>query len=224
MRFGKDQAELVRRFALEKNVAVRTAQWHRKQQTGDWREFMAMRAGLAERFEKNITPSPSLEIPAPVDEPAALNRPVASREEEMELQAYCTWKATAGLVQHSLKSRDPNLAAFLKAEGEAQKRFREARRMREQAEMASGRLRPASDFAELKRSVLMPLRNVLLNMPREAGPRANPFDHPFAIDALDEWVRDRFTPQLEAAMKALENYESAAAAQDTPDESLAYEL
>lgn len=218
MRFGKDQAELVRRFALEKNVAVRTAQWHRKQQTADWREFMSLRAGLAERFEKSLPVQAPAPGPSLVEEPAALNRPVETREEEMELQAFCTWRATANLVSASLKGRDPDLPAFLRAEREAQKSYREAKRTREQAQMASGRLRPASDFAALKRTVIMPLRNVLLNMPRELGPRCNPFDHAFAIEAADEWVKDRFTPQLEAAIRALEEYESPGAASPEPED------
>jgi len=212
MRFARDQSELVKRFSMETSRAVRSAQWHRKNQTTEWREFMARRAGAAEQLERAsvpvVGPMPDLiPLTQSPEEPVALNRETRTREEEMEMAAFLNWKATMGIVRDAIRGRDTNLAAYLRAEGEAQKRFREARRLREQAEIAAGRLRPASEFADLLKSVVVPLKSVLKNLPREAGPRCNPFDHSFAIAALEEWLTDRFTPAFDAAVAQFRKYQ-----------------
>ena len=129
--------------------------------------------------------------------------------------AFVNWKATAQIVQGALRGRDVNLAAYLRAEGEAQKRYRESRRHREQAELSSGLLRPASEFAEIQRVLVQGVRNVIENMPQEAGPHCNPFDHSFAIDALEQWKNNRFKPQLDAVMNQLSKYEKIEEPQTT---------
>jgi hypothetical protein len=213
MRFSRDQSELVKRFALETGRAVRSAQWHRKEQSSEWREFVAARAGVAEKLSRDPVPAVG-PVPEsnPVnatepDAPAAKDRAAQTREEEMELMAWVNWRATAQIVQGAIRGRDTNLAAYLKAEGEAQKRFREARRLREQAELNSGRLRPASEFLEIRNTLVTALHNILGNMPMEAGPRCNPFDADFAIQALQEWLQDRFTPALDEVIHAFSKYE-----------------
>jgi hypothetical protein len=212
MRFPRDQSELVRRFGLETGRALRSAQWHRKNQTAEWKEFMARRAGVAEKLERDaqvVGPPP---VPGEAitqsEEPVAMAREARTREEEMELSAYVNWRATMAIVRDAIRTRDTNLSAYLRAEGEAQKRFREARRLREGAEMAAGRLRPASEFGDLLKSVVMPLNAVLKNLPQEAGPRCNPFDHSFAIAALKEWLIDRYTPAFDRAVRELKKYET----------------
>jgi len=214
MRFSRDQSELVKRFAQETGRAVRSAQWHRKNQTPEWQNFVATRAGVAEKLSREPVP-----VVGPVpeenpinatgsEEPAAKDRPAQTREEEMEVMAWVNWRATAKIVHGAILGRDTNLAAYLKAEGEAQKRFREARRMREQAELNAGRLRPASEFLEIKNTLITALHNIMANMPMEAGPRCNPFDTDFAIQALQEWLHDRFTPALDDAVRAFSKYET----------------
>ena len=213
MRFGRDQSELVKRFALETGRALRSAQWHRKEQSSEWREFVAARAGVAEKLSREGVPvvGPAPDDPVTnateADAPAARDRAAQTREEEMELMAWINWRATAQIIQGAIRAKDTNLVAYLKAEGEAQKRFREARRLREQAELNAGTLRPASEFLEIKNTLITALHNIMANMPMEAGPRCNPFDGPFAIQALQEWLHDRFTPALDAAVQAFSKYE-----------------
>lgn len=200
MRHSRLDFELVRRFAVETGRALRSAQWHRQKNSREWREFMA----------QAVPPTAIV-----TDRQDAATRFTSAPEEMLEA-ALETWRDIADILRHARQTRDPNLAAFLKAEGEAQKRYREAKRLRDQELVSKGLLVPAKEFSDLKRSVLMPLRSVILNMPREAGPRANPFDHAYAVEALDEWVRDRFTPQLEAAISRVGHYAAAPDVEGAP--------
>lgn len=203
MRNSRQDSDLIKKFADETGLAVRSAQWHRATDSERWRQFLARNAPVA------------LEVAA---SGAVANLAAGGSPEATMLRtALETWESVAALVRRARQQGHGNLPAFLKAEREAQKSYREAKRAHELQEVASGRLRPASEFAELQRLVLIPLRNVIANMPRELGPRCNPFDHAFAIEAADEWVKDRFTPQLEAAINRVARFEAAPAGATAPE-------
>jgi len=127
----------------------------------------------------------------------------------MEREAYQFWQSVAATYGELLASRDINATQWSRAEKDAQESYRKAKRARETAEIAAGRLVPASQIADLRRRFIQPIRAVLANMPSEVGPRANSFDPAFGIQACQEWLRSRFTPQLAAVEKEFSKYDTS---------------
>jgi hypothetical protein len=129
------------------------------------------------------------------------------KAKRMEAEAFQFWQSVAATYGELLASRDLNATQWARAEKDAQESYRRAKRHRETAEISAGRLVPASQISDLRRRFIQPLRAVLANMPSEVGPRANSFDPAFGIQACQEWVRTRFTPQLESASREFSKYE-----------------
>lgn len=209
MRHGRDQHLLVKAYALARNISLRTAQLHRQKRTPEYLEFMSRQATNAVKTaalpSRNIS-SPDLPnaTPPPSFEDSGDDLEKAKR---MESEAFQFWQSVAATYGELLASRDLNATHWSRAEKDTQESYRKAKRHRETAEIAAGRLVPSSQIADLRRRFIQPLRAVLANMPSEVGPRANSFDPAFGIQACQEWVRTRFTPQLEAAAKEFSKYD-----------------
>lgn len=197
MRYGRDQAELVKDFAVARGLKVRAAQVHRKNQSPEWTEFCQTRAARKEPTGEESGP------------PAALEKPDEAKtpEDIMESSAFLSWKAIEREKRLAIQSRDPNVVALCKAEQLAQKSFRDAKRAREQADVAARRLVPLAEVNELRRRFVEPLANLVRNMPAEIGPKANSFDPNFAIQVCEQWLQFRFSPQLAKVDHAFSNYE-----------------
>ena len=218
MRIGRDQHHLVKAYAAERGISVRTAQLHRQVRQPEFLEFLSRQANAKVVSDANpvpqlnamATPAPDSLPGAPVGQPSGQGAPDADREELMEQKAYESWRAVAEERNKAIVSRDPNIVAWCKAEAVAQESYRKAKRARENAAIATGRLIPAHVVAELRRRFILPLRAVIQNMPQEVGPRANPFDTSFGISACQEWVNTRFNAQLESAAGEILKYSPTA--------------
>jgi hypothetical protein len=211
MRHGRDQHLLVKAYATARNISLRTAQLHRQRRDPLFLEFLSRQANTAIR----TAAAPVRQISTPESFNAT---PVASFEDtgddlekarRMEKEAYQFWQSVAATYGELLASRDINATQWSRAEKDAQESYRKSKRARETAEIAAGRLVPASQIADLRRRFIQPIRSVLANMPSEVGPRANSFDPAFGIQACQEWLRNRFTPQLAAVEKEFSKYDTS---------------
>ena len=208
MRHGRDQHLLVKAYASSRNISLRTAQLHRQRRDPLFLEFMARQANTAIRTAAAPARTISIsEIPNATPSFHEDTGDDLEKARRMEREAYQFWQSVAATYGELLASRDINATQWSRAEKDAQESYRKAKRARETAEIAAGRLVPASQIADLRRRFIQPIRAVLANMPSEVGPRANSFDPAFGIQACQEWIRTRFTPQLEAAVKEFSKYD-----------------
>ena len=211
MRHARDQHLLVKAYAAARNISLRTAQLHRQKRDPLFLEFLARQANTAVRTAvapvRNISPVDSLNAtPPPAFEDQGDD---LEKSRRMEKEAYQFWQSVAATYGEYLASRDINATHWSRAEKDAQESYRKAKRARETAEIAVGRLVPASQIADLRRRFIQPIRAVLANMPSEVGPRANSFDPAFGIQACQEWLRSRFTPQLAAVEREFAKYDTS---------------
>jgi len=224
MRHGRDQHLLVKAYAAARKLSLRTAQLHRQKRTPEYLEFMARQANHAVR----ATSAPVPKIPFSDSFNATQPAPIApipfqesgddlEKARRMESEAYQFWQSVAATYGELLSIRDLNATHWSRAEKDAQESYRKAKRARETAEIAAGRLVPASQIADLRRRFIQPIRSVLANMPSEVGPRANSFDPSFGIQACQEWLRSRFTPQLEAAVREFAKYEGTSPSESSTE-------
>jgi hypothetical protein len=194
MRIGRDQADLVKAFAEARGIKIRAAQVHRQKQSPEWIDFVQRRAS-----GKVAT--------VPTDLPAMDFDSSLSEEELIEKTAFENWKRIASALAAS--PNDANCAAMARGEQLAAESYRKAKRAREAAQVAAGKLVPVSVVMELRKRFIQPLRSLLENMPAEVGPRANSFDSTFAIQVCEEWLRNKFWPKLEEATMAFAKYKQA---------------
>jgi len=211
MRHGRDQHLLVKAYASARNISLRTAQLHRQRRDPLFLEFLSSQANTAVRTAaapvRQISPSESLNATpmAPFED----SGDDLEKARRMEREAYQFWQSVAATYGQLLASRDINATQWSRAEKDAQESYRKSKRARETAEISAGRLVPASQIADLRRRFIQPIRAVLANMPSEVGPRANSFDPAFGIQACQEWLRSRFTPQLAAVEKEFSKYDTS---------------
>jgi hypothetical protein len=211
MRHGRDQHLLVKAYASSRNLSLRTAQLHRQRRDPHFLEFLSRQANTAVRTAaapvRQISPSESLNATPPLA-PFEDSGDDLEKARRMEKEAYQFWQSVAATYGELLASRDINAPQWSRAEKDAQESYRKSKRARETAEITAGRLVPASQIADLRRRFIQPIRSVLANMPSEVGPRANSFDPSFGIQACQEWLRSRFTPQLAAVEKEFSKYDT----------------
>jgi hypothetical protein len=151
---------------------------------------------LKEQCARDITPIEALalrtdlEDSCPADEEKTATRRYLLLQRELD-QAVERGQMTA-------------VPVLTRAAMDAHKFLSAVRAARIENDLQMGKLVPAREVAALRSKILQPLHNIMANMPSEAGPRCNTFDADFAIRALQEWLHDRFTPELDSAMRAID--------------------
>lgn len=121
----------------------------------------------------------------------------------MEQAALETWKAIKEFQNRAIQAADFVLAASVgKPEMDAQESYRKAKRAREQAQVKAGLLIEAASLSPV-RQALNGVARLLNNAPAELGPRANPADAAFGQEAVREWLRTRFNPQLAEVVREI---------------------
>lgn len=87
---------------------------------------------------------------------------------------------------------------------ELRKDYDKALAKHQQWQIDNRRLIPANEFHAFRSGFLIPLRNMLKNMPAEAAPLVNPKDQQQAIRGGVEYLHQRLNPQIERALTALD--------------------
>ena len=96
-------------------------------------------------------------------------------------------------------NRIATLPPLLKSAQEAQKLLDACRESRRRTDLASGQTFSREDLRSIV-AAMGRLGEIMRNMPNELGPKANPMDARFGIDACHEWHRNRFETALEKAI------------------------
>jgi hypothetical protein len=184
------ESELVQRCALKHEVSPRAVRNWRARNDERWIDFLKSQAA------PDLTPLEAVALRADLE---------SSSPEEEERSATRRYLLLQRDLDTAIERGQLSAASPLaRAASDAHKFLTQVRSARLEYEVARGALIPAREVAALRTRVLQPLHQVMANMPAEAGPRCNSFDADFAIRALQEWLADRFTPQLDEAMRAID--------------------
>ena len=83
----------------------------------------------------------------------------------------------------------------------------------QQWEIEQRRLIPLNEFAAMRAEFVIPLANLLGNLPAELGPQVNPQQPGHAMNRISEYLQTRLQPAIKHLLDNLEGYaprESAA--------------
>lgn len=216
-------AAVLKAYALSIGKDVRTAQRHAKSNHPDWQRFTqtTLQSAVAHPPAEPMTPCEvgvfaAASPLAPPALPADLRAPDSQLAEPERMckaswqlwnQHYSMWLACLGGVDkhghpippdQAMACVQANMLIKLRAD------YEKALQKQQQWLIDTRRLIPANEFAAFRSQFLIPLRNMMDNMPAEAGALMNPQDQQQAIRGGREWLQNRFAPQLQQALMALD--------------------
>ncbi len=216
-------AAVIKAYALSIGKDVRTAQRHASTNHPDWIRFnqTTMIAAVSQPAAQTMSHAQvgvmaSVSPLAPPDLPAELRAPDSqlAEPERMLKASWLMWSQHFDMWLRCLGGKDKlghdipadqamacvhaNMLIKLRAD------YEKALQKHTQWLIDNRRLIPANEFAAFRSAFLIPLRNMLDNMPAEAAPLMNPQDQQTAIRGGREWLTSRFNPQLQQAIDALD--------------------
>lgn len=223
----RSMAALKRAYALAvlgevTSATVRKAQRHAKANHPDWAAFVGSQAIEAVKVEEG-QPRPAEQVAAlavkspllpenatPPDfidlEDAELSDP-----EKVEKVQWQIWEFNARQWKYwAARNDNPQMAlAFSKTTLDARKAYNEAREAREAWEIENRRVIPTGDFHAYRMRFLIPLRNLLDNLPNELAKLVNPQDPEFARREAESWKLDRLQPQIQQLIDGVDELQAA---------------
>lgn len=216
-------AAVIKAYALSIGKDVRTAQRHAASNHPDWVRFnqTTMIAAVSQPAAQPMTHAQvgvmaSTSTLAPPAMPEELRAPDAqlAEPERMLKASWLLWSKHFDMWLRCLGGKDKmghdippdpamacvqaNMLIKLRAD------YEKALQKHTQWQIDNRRLIPANEFAAFRSAFLIPLRNMLDNMPAEAAPLMNPQDQQQAIRGGREWLSSRLAPQIAQAIAALD--------------------
>jgi hypothetical protein len=207
----RDQySDLRRAYAVAAGVTARTAQRHERARHPDWLKFIgATAAEGVKRRERDgamaaseatalaaVSPSRPEETPqfyAVPDSELSVVQLHEKRAWQIHDQTFRTWQEM--LVE--MKS-DPVMAlGFARELPRLREDYEKARAAREKWELEQRRLIPLHEFEAFVGQFMVPIGELLKNLPVELPVLMNPEAPGLARDRLIEWLRDKAAPQIE---------------------------
>jgi hypothetical protein len=139
--------------------------------------------------------------PPPADQPLP---DALARAETVEAECWKAVEACTREKRLALAGRKSDMAlGWIKAEAEAIKSHREARRDRVQLAQTAGHLIPSSEIDDIRNNFLSPINDLFRTAAAEIAAEANPLAPAIAQAAVTGWIRRRLQPQLQRLSKAL---------------------
>jgi hypothetical protein len=127
---------------------------------------------------------------------------------EEERAAAVRLAALQKMTDAAIARNDSSSAtALLRAADSAAKLLATCRANRTNYELNSGRVIPVSEFQELRRAVIVPLAELVQNLPREVCANCNPGDPGLAMAVLEDWQQDRWNRALQAVVEKISQYD-----------------
>jgi hypothetical protein len=196
------RAELIKAFARDRGLALRSAQWNAKYETDKWKAWLAVQSGAPAAKVVEF----ALEVPVAEKKAKAVRarrgtetKPAFGDAVAVERAHWQLWQDAVdavGLAENPLVR-----AALLKAAIEARKAYEDAKKARIQAQIESLELVPAREFAEFRERVA-----VICGLIERGGPDIAPVGNPenpvLVIRAWEDWLQNRFNPQVAELMAA----------------------
>jgi hypothetical protein len=220
----KDEYSKLRRaYAAAAGVTIKTAQRHSGKNHPDWIRFMGGRASDAvKELEKTgamdavgvtalAAVSPFRPAGAPEfveDDEAGLSHP-----QKAELRAWKVHEETFRQWQHELR-QGVNCNAII-ATGIARElpklheAYVKAKVEREKWEIETRRLIPVHEFESFVGQFLLPLADLLRNLPVELPLIANPENPGLARERIIDWLRSKAEPQIAGMLEGSSEFLAA---------------
>jgi hypothetical protein len=187
--------------------------------------------GQATQVIKNERPAEPQQIAAlaslsPVQPPTAPDQVVRpdselSEPEQVLKATYLMWATHFEAWKGCLGGKDPKTgAAVQRDDGLALAHAAACVKLREsydkalakfnQWEVEQRRLIPVNEFAAMRAEFIVPLGNLLANLPAELAVTVNPKDPQFALAALSDYLQARLQPAIQRLIANLDLYVAAA--------------
>lgn len=204
-------AAVLQAYAASIGANVRTAQRHASAGNPDFLRFAQGQAG------ENVLRVVPSEVVAPVD--TALAPPQAPPEVQMRdedlsetgrmLKAawqmwashYADWSVCRGGYKDKFgKDVPPDRPMMImnaKLLIDLRKDYALAAAKHQAWQVDHRRLIPINEFERLRAEFILPMTNMIRNMPAEAAPLMNPQNQSVAISGGQQWLRERFMPAVQ---------------------------
>lgn len=218
-------AEVLRAYAASIGKDVRTAQRHAAAGNAEFLRFAQVSAveGVKPR-EVTMTVVTESHAMAPPEAPKEVDVPDAELSETGQLlkatwlmwaEHYARWKYNRGGFRDALgKLVEPNdamMCVHAKLIMDLRKAFMDAQTKHQQWEIDNRRLIPANEFHTFRAEFLIPLRNILKNMPAEMAGLVNPHNQSQAIEGGRQYLQQRLMPQIQRMLDGMSNLTPKAA-------------
>lgn len=222
---GKDRAfaGLVRAYAATTGNSLRTAQRHVVASHPDWTRFVQGQAVQAVRPPSASTPIQvaALATMSPVQPPPSGDLPKsddsALSEPEKVLRAchamwahhFSAWKSCMGgkdRAGNTIPRDDAMALSHAAACVKLRDSYERALQKFTQHEIEQRRLIPVNEFAAMRSEFVIPLRNLLTNLPSELAVAVNPADPAFALARISEFLQNRLQPAIHRLISGLDAY------------------
>lgn len=212
-----DYSGLRRAYASATGVTLRTAQRHQKTSHPDWMRFVGVQAseGVRRREKEGAMEPEEATALATVSPARPEARPRFYEESEeglspVQVQEKRAWEIherTFEIWQGMLS--DPRVESvvalgFARELPKLREDYEKARAAREKWEMETRRLIPRHEFEGFVGSFLVPLAEMLRNLPVELPVVANPENPALARLRILEWLRSKAEPRIEALLAGAE--------------------
>jgi hypothetical protein len=212
----KDEySDLRRAYAKAAGVNVRTAQRHQKQKHPDWERFIGVRASEAVKsLEKTgvmdragVTALAECSPFKPDGRPAFADADEEglSLPQKAELRAWSIYEETYAQWKECLGGGVTSNAVVATGIARELPKLREdyekARGVRERWEIENRRLIPVHEFESFVGQFLLPLADLLRNLPVELPLIANPENPDLARSRIIEWLRSKAEPQIKGMLE-----------------------
>lgn len=219
---AKDEFSGLRKaYAESKGISIRSAQRHQKQGHPDWQRFIgatAIEGATRKAKEGLMRPEESTALAQvsplrPGDRPAFYDRsdtdlsPVQIKEKqawELHARTYEQWselicQAGGSEMAVVLLNQLPKL----------RENHEKAQQAREKWEIEQRMLIQAGEFEQFSAEFILPLAELLRNIPTELAALVNPDNPAFAREKLMNWLRDKAQPQIQAMLNESKDFLAA---------------
>lgn len=217
-------AAVLKAYAASIGGSVRTAQRHAKSQHPDWKRFSqatmvsAMARPASEPMSHTeVTVLASASPLAPPAPPASVHRDPSelAEPERMLAASWSLWAEHFGMWQRCLGGHEKgtgkplprddamacvhaNMLIKLRAD------YDRALQKHTQWQIDQRRIIPANEFHAFRSGFLIPLRNMLSNMPAEQAALVNPNNQQQAIKGATDYLINRLMPQIQQCIDSLD--------------------
>ncbi len=225
-------AKVVLAYAASAGVSRRTAQRHAGSDHPDWKRFTqnTLVGAIAKSPSEPMTPVEVQVLTrasplAPVPLPASVDRPASelSEPEQILRASWDLWSTHFRMWQECLGGHEKGTGRALERNDvmacahagmliKLRADYDKALAKHTQWQIDERRLIPANEFHAFRSGFLIPLRNMLSNMPAEQASLVNPKDQQQAIKGGQEYLLARLMPQLRQCIDALEQLAPSLAA------------
>lgn len=221
MKRSHAQAGLVKLYAAEQGIPLRTAQYHAQKQKDEYLAFVARMGVQAIQSEKPTPPqkqallqvirggesaSPARDI---ADEVHIAPPAMSISRERWTPEQYAECEAWLGLCEahaqrHAALGRGDPMAAlgFVNLAATMLKSYHFARDKRVKADIESGRLKPMGAWQSAK-AALQKIVALLVSLEGELAQTANPDDPLFARKAIGDWKERKWNPAVQSVLQEL---------------------